>query len=342
MNDDCLYNIFLYAVQVPFPIETFAGTPLDHRLVPPFNFSAICRTWRSVVASHPDLWSSIDIHQRTSPFHLSVLRFVKTWVKNSASAWLKISLSLSQREEDPHDPVSDELLSFISLQNERWHSFSLYTDFDIKRERGPLTVRCSRSLISVSLRSPGLPVVLDLSSAVKFNGTGAAQLKVLNIESWGMEWAFPKCRDALHLPNLRRLSFNADFSPDLGDSFALLSACPNITWLDIDSRERTSPTLEAETSHAILLPQLLEFSILSSYEIVSNHFLDSLICPSLKNCDLTSPSIGNPQNLHKITAFLRRDFVALPPLSELCIRYQTPNIVPPDCIPNARARCDIC
>ncbi|KLO04874.1 hypothetical protein SCHPADRAFT_911393 [Schizopora paradoxa] len=260
--------------------------------------------------------------------HPSVLRFVEAWIGNSATAPLDVSLNLSQRETIPEDPIADEILSLIFTHQDRWRTYSLFANFELNEELDPFAVRCWDSVKSVSLCSPGLFVVLDLSSAVISNGIGAVQLQELNVLSWDMDWVFPAGRNTLHLPNLRKLSFNTNFSLDLGDSFTLLSACPNILRLDIDSRDPLAPTLKSGTALPILLPHLIEFRIMTSDEAVINHFLDTLTCPSLANCHLLSSAVGTPRNLRSISSFLCRGSVTHPRLACLVIRYESVNGVP--------------
>ncbi len=116
---------------------------------------------------------------------------------------------------------------------------------------------------------------LDLSSCV-----AASQLCVLEIDKC-VDMVFPEPRDSLYLPNLRTLAFNTDLSTDITDSYALLSACPNIETLRIYGEGKCAPYQYA--SYCVILRRLTHLSISASTKASAFYVLECLSCPSLRS-----------------------------------------------------------
>lgn len=307
--DDILYLIFLRAL--PFRVVS-SGDPIDHRIIPPLNFSAVCRSWRSVVHLQPSLWSSIHIdHSPSEPNiapHPSVLRFVETWLKKSNPAPLDLSLIDIPAAEDA---ACGKLFSLILREGHRWRAI----DFNITgmTTQPPLTFKFSPSIISFNLRlrSPSARIptaIVDLSA---FSTSVACQLRELDLFFF-TKWVFSRL-DTLRLPNLRSLAVVVA-NGELDNMFRVLSSCPNISRLFIGFPETSQFNSTSRQSETIALPHLTNFNLNSSDPDSSYSLLAHLSCPLLQcfchEMDISRTEATPGYYLQCVAAFLARGTTA--------------------------------
>ncbi len=274
LSDDILYLVFIHAL----PSFITPSAPLDPLTTPPLNFSAVCRSWRTVVLSHPNLWSTINVYSRsleesklatlTAP--PSVPYYVAKWLRNSkARCWMSTSLSFEPATTPCTTSSSPWFCPSTAVSGT---SQSLSSPRSVKGD--PITLRCSPSAISIfyiqhrtqgTWDSPIQNMVLDVSLCTV---TGAAsQLQELNVSS-GVKRVLPPSPEALHLPHLRELSFCTDLSESLDDTFGILSACPNISKLWVEMQGTFSPS--NNNTESILLMQLSQLTFTSPDEGAAN------------------------------------------------------------------------
>lgn len=338
LNDDCLYHIFFHAL--PFPVPA-VGTPLDHRVIPPLNFSAVCHSWRAVVLSYPALWNNIHIKHVSGSeqalLHPSFLRFVETWISNSADAPLNVDLSVRGAKDDP---VRDSIVGRVLSQSPRWREIAikLYTNGEaLDGLVGlPITVRCSPCLISLRLcigvsRQRAPHIVLDLSACTDANKE-RSQLSEISITE-DLIWRLPNEHHALHLPNLRVLKFCADMRTELRATHRILSASPNLSSLRIFDGSRSVPpssplaTEIQDEIHEITLSDLFDLQVSSfrgddTANMMSLKLLDRLTSPSLAVFTFHSSQLISPQHLRRFASFFSRKLpLSGSPLVELELVY---------------------
>ncbi len=131
----------------------------------------------------------------------------------------------------------------------------------------------------------------------------------------------PQPVDALYLPNLRELSLCNDPNSTLDNTFAVLSACPNISTLRIDINT-VSGSLRVQTDiQVIRLLQLTVFTMFSSSG-TATYLLSRLVCPSLRSCDISAGGVVTLGDIRSYTAFFSRcSSGPHPPLSYLRLSY---------------------
>ncbi|PPQ80575.1 hypothetical protein CVT25_001607 [Psilocybe cyanescens] len=159
----------------------------------PLVLGAVCRSWRQISWSSPQLWTHIGI-RLTRPDDWNCLEITQKWLDRSHQLPLSIHLSIHQPEPllavDPRE-VFSRLISLINQQSSRWQN---------------LRVFCS-------------PVLLPL---IRGDGHGAPILHSLSvahpqfleqIDSIEFSFASVKCRPTYFLSlNLSFQSFHIDWS----------------------------------------------------------------------------------------------------------------------------------
>ncbi len=202
LSDDILHLVFLHAL----PSIIAISYPLDPLTTPPLNFSAVCRSWRSVVSSSPSLWSTFRMgpqepthsNSYSIDLHPSVPHFVAMWFRNSKDAPLNIHLSLFRFIDDP---VCEELLALFPPQYHRCKEIDFYMFInDRSFEQDPIRIRCPPSAVSVRAvcSSPRLhhaqagAVCLDLTDFTTAGSPSQPSLQELSVSS-GVKWLLHFC-----------------------------------------------------------------------------------------------------------------------------------------------------
>ncbi len=293
LPDDILHLIFLHAL--PSIITT--SYPLDPLTTPPLNFSAVCRSWREVVSSYPNLWSAIRVDaQEPIALHPSVPCFVAKWFNNSKNAELNTYLALFRRSDDS---ILDELCSLILPQYQRCKKIEIRIHVNGRSlVQDPIRFRCSPSAMFVVAISSfsfqyAAALCLDLTD-LTVGSASQPSLRDLYV-SPGVDFLFPQPSNTLYLPNLRKLSFHTDPNGKLDDIFNVLSVCRNISTLYIVIEGKSRPTSfpSRNETQIIHLPQLAIF-ILITYAGTAANLLCRLACPSLRSFISTVEDVCDP------------------------------------------------
>ncbi len=263
--EDLLYAIFLHAP--PFLVHG-DDSLIDVNTVEPMNFSMVCRSWRAVILSRPNLWAHIKI---MGSFNQPVIlyRFLSKWLQYSQSSPLKIRLHLYMSGQDDEGfALVTDIINTIAAEHVRLEDVDVYIDYPCTEH--PFTLQLSPSLASfrVSFHREG-----NFRNPFKIRSVFRPYFLCYQHKLWklsisnGMRWILPEHpRDALHLPNLSVLDICTDVTGNIEDFHRVLSACPNITTLYVQARRcvhSPSDHMSSSISGAVLLPLLTNLVISS-------------------------------------------------------------------------------
>ncbi|KLO17450.1 hypothetical protein SCHPADRAFT_162526 [Schizopora paradoxa] len=273
-HEDLLYDIFLHTLPSIF---TLGSTPDSVFSTAPLNFSLVCCSWRNLVHSRPNLWSSITVEDEQNRGIENICQILKKWLSLSSPAPLKFSLQFRRAGVET---LPIELMKLLSPEIHRWGDVDIF----IHRMCGiikpsPVTLPCNPPLASLKLEfwsDFSLFFYMDFTSCVTDD---ASHLRALSLHTYS-QLKLPLPRKALRLPNLRELKYIVVMKRMLEDTLCILSASPNLVQLDltISNIYLENWTYDQERIH---LPHLTSFSLLSNSRIATFRFLALLTCPSL-------------------------------------------------------------
>ncbi|KLO05753.1 hypothetical protein SCHPADRAFT_1002719 [Schizopora paradoxa] len=319
-------------------------TSLDIEGMEPMNFSLVCRSWRDVVVSHPSLWGRMHIlHSTTERIDPLLPRIYSKWLQLSRTALLTISLYLDfigSKNNAELGRIIDTTLA----------QYSRIKDVDIFLGNLPrkqtFHLPFSPTIVSLSLKvtgkylnaSPDRQASLDFSSCF----SSSELLSLATIE--GIRWIFPKNPNQnLHFPNVNDLRFSTDVTGDMSNVYKILSACPNVEHLDVQTRRCiTSPATSSSISpllpsisDPVLLSRLCRIYICSQNRAATLQLMEWMTCPSLcvLSIDATKHVLDSEDpDEHCMTRELLvayRDFVGRshPPLRYLTLDYSSPPLL---------------
>ncbi len=281
---DLLYLIFLHAL--PCKVHADASR-LDITAIEPMNFSMVCRSWRAVVLSFPNLWGHIwitNIGFTFAPAPASLDHFLSKWLQYSQTSRLSIMYQLRylyDEEEVLANVIDTTVAQYFRLEN---------VTMDLENPE-PFTLQMSPTLVSFTLvvvRYPELP--LGFSASLDFTSCAVmAKLRKLYVSD-GVRWILPKRPgQSLRFPILRELDISTSLNGNIDDMHAVLVACPNIEVLTVyarrclqhDSSTSSTSTHTSSIGGAIFLPHLTRLDITSANRSATMMILGWLMCPSL-------------------------------------------------------------
>lgn len=281
--DDLLYRIFLGAL----PVRVYGdGCPEDITAVEPMNFSMVCRSWRAVVLTHPNLWGRIIIADYPDgPTTPSFNHFLAKWLHYSKTSPLNLTLNL-HNQGDESDAVNRAIIDTALAQQSRLQDF--YISLEDPSIQSPFTLQFSSTLSSLYLYlrdfyfnhrgSENPAAFLDFSSCAV-----STKLQTLTVRE-NVRWVLPKHPSpALYLPNLYELEICSDLNNNVDDFKTVLSGCPNVVCLSIRARLRApSASLNTSSNKPALLPHTTYLFIASENRFATVQLLNALACPSLR------------------------------------------------------------
>lgn len=334
LSEDLLYLVFLRASPSDFSWREPSGAQPSIRTITPFNFSLVCRSWRTIVLLRARLWSFITIedHNKSTRRIDRFCRTIEEWLRLSSTSPLTIRIRLGQRlcKSSGHLPIS--LLRLFHQECHRWedvdieiHNNSLHKLNDILE----LPISSHLSFLSLKFIGANKNIArVNLSPLV--TGT-SSNLQVLDLSGAALVCTAPRRMDVLHLSNLRELAFQIEHDSDLDDSLYILSASPSLRKL----RLVDFPTIPATlTSQGIVsLRNLTDFFLISRTPSTTSRLLGLLVCPALKSAILYIHSpllVFGP--LEPMLFCLAFDFVRFfsrsrPPLVSLQLFFDTQDIM---------------
>ncbi|KAJ7258893.1 hypothetical protein C8J57DRAFT_1185240 [Mycena rebaudengoi] len=147
--DDYKYPVLTLPIEVTAEIfvnflPIYPSPPPLTGLLSPALLGRICRQWRDVALSTPQLWRAVVIHiprnaERSISEHLNTLN---TWLIRSRNCPLSISLAVDEVADCPN-PWTDAIM----IHAARWEHMNLFAAFDdLCWIHGPLPLLCALTL----------------------------------------------------------------------------------------------------------------------------------------------------------------------------------------------------
>jgi len=335
IGEDLLGLIFHQALPVMVYDD---GTLIIDNAIEPVNLSMVCRSWRAAVASHPSLWSyiEIDIIGKDKRARAQFLPLVRNRLERSKTSPLRICFCLELNGVGAREIIDITLAQHFRLEDV---NIQVYTE-DPHTEQ-ELAFQLSPSLISLELCVYREDDQVPSKFAASLDFTSCAvstKLRYLSIED-GVRCILPKhSYHALHFPNLTKLIICTDLTGTIDDFHIMLSACLNIESLYVDARRCVHSSSSSTSAHVsplsdpVLLSHLTRLDIWSENRSATMQVLSWLMCPSLleffvsvKECQIDSTNFED----HCMTLpllFAYHEFFARsqPPLVDLTLMYLKP------------------
>ncbi|KZP28365.1 hypothetical protein FIBSPDRAFT_852502, partial [Athelia psychrophila] len=215
----------------------------------PLLSQGVCRRWRDVSRSTPELWSRICIHLGDGQFDAH-LEITTAFVIRSAKHPLSISLGPLERYPTTI-PEGHPALKLLVTQCERWHALRLQLPLPILRE---LTAAKGRLLSLNSLHLITGAVYWDIDEAILDTFAYAPRLK--SFQANAHEWDDIVDTRALLLPWSCLTSLHLD-ERRAGVIWVLLQDCPNLVHLEAHISDEM-PDIDVPN---VKLPHLLSLSL---------------------------------------------------------------------------------
>ncbi|KAJ6625448.1 hypothetical protein B0H10DRAFT_609817 [Mycena sp. CBHHK59/15] len=282
MPRDIWEEIFLHCLATP----PDSNTPVCNReprprrdLFAPLLFLQVCRAWRKVALSFPDLWASLSVVVRRGQAFPPV-DVASDWLQRSGD--LPLALSLYQSNESEGDQeVADDVLALYMRYITRWRDVRL----DIANPTYGRSLQPSEDLHAPLLEAfhlttcwrltPNEEIIQDLlkmlEAAPMLSRFSVSRLSDLNVS--------PTSTVAIPWTQLTRLDLG--FIPSVSACLSLMSGCPNLTScsLVIDPQAGPLPSI------SIVLPALTSLELhIRDEELAA--LLDCSIFPALKDITL--------------------------------------------------------
>ncbi|KLO17460.1 hypothetical protein SCHPADRAFT_994301 [Schizopora paradoxa] len=308
LPEDLLYPIILKTL--PSSLNLYSPTDenpckFEMGMVSPLKYSFVCRSWRALVLSRPKLWSEINIFVRVlsgknySYNEIARLRRgIEKWLFHSSPSPLQISFYISG---DIHRCILGELLPPLTSECHRWSSFyGNLAYYETPEVETPTTIPCSPNVTSFTLRSVDEHTARASVDFTTSPRGAESRLEYFNVNGDTL-LLLPPCRDALHFPRLRSLSYIGRYLSEpnqLGNVMWIVSASVNLNELTIAIQGQLSLALTSQRD-LVHLPHLSSLTLRVSNRHSANYLLQVLECPSLLSFIFKVPMI-NREEIHDL------------------------------------------
>ncbi|KAJ6594093.1 hypothetical protein B0H19DRAFT_1246800 [Mycena capillaripes] len=277
MPRDIWEEIFLHCLPVsPDSLGcSRKSTPSSH-LTAPLVLLRVCRAWRKVALSLPDLWTSLSVvvHDGRA---LPPLEVASSWLRRSGD--LPLELVLSQTNEaEANQELADDILALYMRYLARWRDVRL----DIANPTYGRSLQPSSHLQVPLLETFHLTtcwrltrneeIMQDLLKMLE----GAPMLSSFSVSRLSDLNVSETTTVAIPWTQLTRLDLG--FIPSVGTCLSIMSGCPNLEScnLIVDPQEGPLPTIP------IVLPALTSLELhIRAGELAS--LIDCAIFPALKS-----------------------------------------------------------
>ncbi|KDR69863.1 hypothetical protein GALMADRAFT_271918 [Galerina marginata CBS 339.88] len=105
------------------------ASPGHRKLLPaPFLLASICRTWREIALSTPNMWTSINIYVGSAVDILPASRMVKAWTAHSAQLPLTLKVEFSENvdQSQTNREMASHLFTEVRKVSARWYHLILH------------------------------------------------------------------------------------------------------------------------------------------------------------------------------------------------------------------------
>mgnify|MGYP001469336589 CR=1 FL=1 len=225
--DDVLLGIFNFVVQIP-PNRLIIV--YMHRKHPASMLSCVCRRWRALTLSSPQLWTKVFINWMHQRQFQDIGRSPHSLLSLSGTLPLDVFIYGDHDEGNPgaSSPsriVSDALVSSVSRWKTAWVELPQHSnDPELWK-----VLQCSPASFA-QLEALNISVDVDVPSGRTYGQPQpfdelpilhASSLRNLTLHRWEHRWGIPSSWE-----NLREAKLDFVYVPAL---FALISACPNLS-----------------------------------------------------------------------------------------------------------------
>ena len=271
---ELLQEIFTYCL----PSSRRASSSIISCEEAPILLGRICSSWRQIVMSTPQLWSSIHVSLPGSTNRVRVLQRVKAverLLELSGTCPLSISFSCSGNSISAVEEAASSLFQVLSPSSQRWETLNLILPPFLFSKFFMTFTEADFPLLNSIRLAPGLCMVR--SGLLKSCGAmfRAPSLRSLSVSKLDISLSFADCN---HITDLNLDHMHALTTPE---AIKILSSCPNL----IFCRLKYLKALGTRFS-AISLPFLRSLDIAGepgdSETSDLTDFFDALIVPSLR------------------------------------------------------------
>ncbi|KAJ7178371.1 hypothetical protein C8R43DRAFT_455689 [Mycena crocata] len=282
MPRDIWEEIFLHCL----PASSNPDTPICNRqsttpvhLSAPLILLQVCRAWRTVALSLPDLWTSLSVVVHSGRA-FPPLNVASKWLQRSGDLPLELLLCQTNESEGNQD-IADDMLALYMRYLTRWRDVRL----DIANPTYGRSLQPSADLHAPLLETfhlttcwrltPNEEIMQDLLKMLEV----APMLSSFSVSRLSDLDVAPNNTVAIPWTQLTRLDLG--FIPSVSACLSIMSGCPKLEScnLIVDPQEGPLPTV------AIVLPALTSLELhIRAGELAA--LLDCAIFPALKNFTL--------------------------------------------------------
>jgi hypothetical protein len=293
---------YIFELAIPSPEELMDidfKRPPRYAISAPFILSAVCRRWRAIAQSTPQLWKSIPLYLHNLYRGTMPATLFDTWIDRAGELPLSINLNLPEYVPKSATQIMDALNQrsnrLISLKYEGTPSFLPYFSQDYPQLQTLHLTNCDRQLEPIKeifkpcpKRLNALSISENMLVAVDLDWQHLTQLVLLDYHS------LSTCFEALRrAPCLTRCTFRAH-------------------------RETQAPEHNSSPSENRILQHNLQYLEITDVSSACEEVLNQLLCPNLSTLVLGGSSSRRKSfDIHTIIELLRRSECSLERLSLL-------------------------
>ncbi|KAJ7468249.1 hypothetical protein B0H11DRAFT_2046005 [Mycena galericulata] len=272
------------------PSPTSQPSPLEA----PLLLAQICRQWREIAVSIPELWHSLFLSDR----HPLAGELFSTWISRSGHCPLNFSFTYFDSDH------ASALIDACKPYADRWQDVDLLLPYLALKRLNDFPTMLLLRRISLSFRRT-FPVDVDGVSGDPIIILDAPLLREAVIGT------FPTLKFALPWRQLTSLTLT---KIDAEDCFAILDQCPDLVTLDLTTNIQAPPLVDLPT---VLLASLESLTFPSGFCFVIDH----LRLPRLAHIYIRETIVVGPDPANVLQRFIGR---SSPPLRHFSLLLKYP------------------